>query len=229
MSDSGALELFIKAGNDIVDGMLSKADGGSKLDRGVKELVSTDFPGVEIIPSHEASGGFNALKAELEAGTSSLLGAEPDVVMLSIVDEVNSLPDRAGDPNAAVEIVREELVALIGLIKEKVGAHVLIASASTVDPAEKPFNYSKYDVDPLSLRAHRLSSMLVGVSHDEGISIVDVDRIIAELGADEHVESVFSYSTRACEAIAAEVVRILEDYGFFDERPLVAQVGAKSR
>ncbi len=38
-----------------------------------------------------------------------------------------------------------------------------------------------------------------------------------------------SYSPEACSRISAEIVRVLEDYGFLDERTLVAQVGAKGR
>jgi hypothetical protein len=69
--------------------------------------------------------------------------------------------------------------------------------------------------------------MLVGVSHDEGISIVDVDRLIAELGAAGNVDGPAAYGPEACARIAAEIVRIIDDYGFLDERPLLAQVGAR--
>ena len=115
------------------------------------------------------------------------------------------------------------------MVGDQLGSHVLVANASTIDPADATHNYAGTTTDPVSLRVHRLAHMLVGVSHEEGISIIDIDRVIAELGATGNVEAAMSYGPAACAAIADELVRVLEDYGFFDERTLVAQVGAKRK
>jgi hypothetical protein len=217
----------VRAGADVRDAVLSRHDGGAKLDRGLRERVVDAHPEVEIRVAVEPSSGFAALRAELENGSSSLLTADPDIVVLSIADDVAALPERALSTEEAVQAVRADLVAITDLIKSRIGAHVLVAGVSTVDPTDETCNYQGLAQEPLSLRAHRLDLMLVGVSHDEGISIIDVDRLVAEIGAATAVTGAMEYSARGCDAIATEIVRILEDYGFFDDRPLLAQVGAK--
>lgn len=227
MTETRVLEVFIKGNADIVDATLGRADGGAKLDAGLRELVAERYSGYALNVVAEGATGFADLRRELEDGTASMLTASPDIVVLSIADDVRSLPTRAASPEEAVQSVRADLVAVVNTIKDKLGAHILVANASTIDPADATHNYHGVAEEPVPLRVHRLVHMLVRVSHDEGISIIDIDRLIAELGAADHVEAAMSYSAAACAAIAAEVVRILEDYGFFDERKLVAQVGAK--
>lgn len=227
MTETRQLKLYVKGNADIVDAIASRRDGGGKLDRGVSELVSERFPGYEITTTVEPSGGFAALREELESGSATMLDAEPDIVVLSIADDVRVLASRGANSEEAVQNVKADLVSIVDLIKQKLGAHVLVANASTIDPDDATHNYHGLEADPLPLQVHRLAHMLVGVSHEEGISIVDVDRLIAEMGAVDNVESAISYGPAACAVIAGEVVRILEDYGFFDERTLVAQVGAK--
>lgn len=227
MAETGPLDVFVKAGADVRDAVLSQSDGGAKLDRGLRERLSDAYPEVEVRVTVEPGAGFAALRAELEDGSSALLAAAPNIVVLSIADDVASLPHRGLSAEEAVQAVRADLVAIVDIIKHRIGAHLLVAAASTVDPADETFNYQGLAEEPMSLRAHRLDLMLVGVSHDEGISIIDVDRLVAEIGAATAVTGAMEYSARGCEAIAAEIVRILEDYGFFDDRPLLAQVGAK--
>jgi predicted enzyme involved in methoxymalonyl-ACP biosynthesis len=227
MAETGPVDVFVKAGADVRDAVLSRSDGGAKLDRGLRERVSDAHPHLEVRVTVEPSAGFAPLRAELEDGSSSLFEANPDIVVLSIADDVAALPSRAVSAEEAVQRVRADLVAIIDLIKSRIGAHILVAGVSTVDPADETFNFQGLAQEPVSLRAHRLDLMLVGVSHDEGISIIDVDRLVAEIGAATAVTAAMEYSARGCDAIATEIVSILEDYGFFDDRPLLAQVGAK--
>ncbi len=222
-----ALKIFVKADPGVADAVASRSDGGSKLAKGVKELVADQYP-VAIDLVYEQSSGFANLRSELEQGTSRLIADAPEVVVLSIADDIRGLNSRGANAEEAVRAVEADLVAVVELIKEKVGAHILVANASTLDPGGEVMNYHGLDEDPVSLRAHRLDHMLVGVSHDEGISIIDVDRKIAELGGHRGVAAALTYTESGCEIIAAEIVRVLEDYGFFDERPLLAQVGAKA-
>lgn len=227
MTETRQLKLYVKGNADIVDAVLPRRDGGGKIDRGVSELVAERFPGYEVTAVAEPSSGFADLREQLENGSAAMLGAAPDIVVLSIADDVRCLASRGANAEQAVQNVKADLVAIVDAIKERLGAHVLVANASTIDPSDATHNYHGLDVDPLPLQVHRLAHMLVGVSHEEGISIVDVDRLIAEMGAADNVESAMTYGPEACAKIAAEIVRILEDYGFFDERTLVAQVGAK--
>lgn len=221
------LRVFVKANADLVDATLSRSDGGTKLDRGVRELIGAGFPDVNVEVAHEGSAGFSALRSDLEAGTSSLIEWQPNVVLLSIADDVRSLGEQGANPEEATRRVREDLEAVVGAIKEKVGAHVLVANASTVDPADGRYTYYEMEEEPPSLKAQRLDLALVLVSHDVGISIIDVDRLVAEIGGGRHVKQAMAYDAEACATIAAEVVRIIEDYGFLDDRPLLAQVGAR--
>jgi hypothetical protein len=229
MADTN-LKLFVVGGVDVVDVAVSKADGGAKLDMGVRELVASEFPGVVIETLHEGSSGFGELRSALESGDSRLIDEQPKIVLLSIARDVVELGrTRAGvGVEDAVRRVESDLVAVVELIKEKVGAHVLVANVSTLDPSQKVYNYHDIDHEPVSLRAHRLDLMLVGVSHDEGISVIDVDRKIAELGGAVGVKAAFDYTTAGCETVAGEIVRVIDDYGFFDDRPLLAQVGARA-
>jgi hypothetical protein len=221
-----SLKFFVKGNADVVDAALSKADGGAKLDRGIRELVASEFPHVEVETANESSMGFAALRAELESGDSRLIEDQPQIVLLSIARDIRELGYDGATIDEAVSVVAANLVAAIGLIKEKVGAHVLIANASTLDPDHEVFDYHNLSDEPMSLRAHRLDLMLIGVSHSEGISVIDVDRIIAEVGGAKGVTAVLDYSVLGCQAIAAEIVRVIADYGFFDDRPLLAQAGA---
>jgi hypothetical protein len=227
MADS-KLKLFVYGNSDVVDAALSKADGGAKLDRGVRELVASEFPDVEIEAAHEASSGFAALRSELESGASRLIAEQPQIVLLSVADDIREFNGAGKSTEEAIEGIKADLVAAINLIKEKVGAHVFIANASTVDPSQEVFNYHDTVDEPISLRAQRVDLMLVGVSHDEGISIIDIDRKIAELGGVKGVTAMLDYSASGCQTIAAEIVRVMEDYGYFDDRPLLAQVGARA-
>ena len=222
------IKIFVVGGADIVDASLSKADGGAKLGIGVRELVASDFPGVVVETLHEGSANFASLRSELESGDSSLIAERPQIVLLSIANDVIALGSEGINAEEDVRRVRADLVAAIDLIKEKVGAHVLIAGVSTLDPSQKVFNYHDIEEEPVSLRAHRLDLMLIGVSHDEGISVIDVDRKIAELGGAIGVTAAFEYSEAGCQTIASEIVRVIDDYGFFDDRPLLAQVGARA-
>jgi hypothetical protein len=227
MAEKRNLKLAIFGGDDIADATLSRNDGGHKLQRGVRELVTASHPDIGLGVRHERCGVLAELGQSLESGSSSLISDPPDVVLLSLAAEAVGLGSRASTAEQAVQAVRADLVSVINLIKEKVGAHVLVANVSTIDPADQPFNYHGRAEEPFTLRAHRLDLMLVGVSHDEGISIVDVDRLIAELGAAGNVDGPAAYGPEACARIAAEIVRIIDDYGFLDERPLLAQVGAR--
>jgi hypothetical protein len=221
------MTIFIKGNADIVDATLSRSSGGAKLNEGVEELIRKAYPDVQVSVQSEPSSGFGDLRSELESGDATMISVGPTIVILSLADDIRALGSRGATPDEAVNNVRSDLVAVIDLIKDKVGAHVLLATASTLDPSHEVFNYHGLDEEPLSLRAHRLDRLAVEVSHDDGISVVDVDRKIAELGGATGVAAALDYTAAGCEVIAGEIVRIIEDYGFFDERPLLAQVGAR--
>lgn len=118
----------------------------------------------------------------------------------------------------------ERFRRLIRAVKERLDAHVIVFNGSSIDPGDRVHNYHDRD-DTVSLRTHRFNLAVLGLSAAEGISVIDVDRLTGELGADDHVRAPFRYSVEACQVICGEFLRVLEDIGFFENRPLVMQVG----
>ena len=129
--------------------------------------------------------------------------AQTDVVVLGV--------GCAADPAAFRTAAR----AAVDVAKEA-ECHVLLVNGSTV-VADEPRARS-VDIAALNLAAVELSMAT-------GISVIDADRAVAELGGDADVEAPLMYRPEAHGAIQRELVRVLADYGFFDDRPLLAQVG----
>jgi hypothetical protein len=119
---------------------------------------------------------------------------------------------------------QENYIRLIRVIKADAGAHVLVVNCSSLDPDDDVCNYHGRE-DTLALRTHRFNLALMEISAREGISIIDVERLISELGGQQHVFRGMQYSKSACEEICGEFLRVLADIGFFEKRPLIAQVG----
>ncbi|MDQ3782829.1 MAG: hypothetical protein M3349_07825 [Actinomycetota bacterium] len=207
-------------GRHHLDMFASTADGGSLLG----EVITARYPGVTVDLVVEEVAGFDELRRRLAAG-SFLSGDQlPDVVILSVDDEVRRLPQRAADPAAAVAAAADDLMAITDYFKGA-GVRVLVANACTVDPEASPLPDAT-GIEPIGLRAHRLDLMLVQVSHSDGISVIDVDRSMAEIGAAENLSAPMVYGPAACARIIDDTVTILDDYGFFDDRPLLEQVGS---
>ena len=104
---------------------------------------------------------------------------------------------------------------------------MLVVNGSTFDPSDLATLYEPGQVTP-ALAVHRLDLELLRLSVEEGISIIDADRILAEMGAEAHVRTLLSYSAEASLALRDEIVRVMEDYGFFDDRPVLEQIGSRA-
>jgi hypothetical protein len=116
-----------------------------------------------------------------------------------------------------------DAVAALMPVARAADIRVLLVNDSTVVPRDRVLPQ-----DPFSVDIARLNLAALELSVATGLSIIDVDRLIAELGGGNHVDDALSYSATAREAIVAEIVRVIEDYGFFDERPLLDQIGRVS-
>lgn len=125
-----------------------------------------------------------------------------------------------------VERFRQGFARLVAEIKERLAAHIIVFNCFAFDPNDRTRSYFGVQDTP-ALRALKFNIALIDISTEEGISIVDVDRVLAELGGASHVTEAFRYSPRACELIRDEFFRVLQDIGFFERRPLVMQVGRK--
>jgi hypothetical protein len=157
-----------------------------------------------------------------------------DVVVLSIEPELES----SSLPADALTSYREAMGTLVPLLEED-GAHVVVMNGSTVVPGDEVHCYrvttgapaSASPVgsgtlarvhDPPSLTVQRLNAAVLRVAVEHGVSILDVDRVIAELGGAKHVTGLQSYSDAAGDAVCEELALILSDRGLLDDRSVAA-------
>jgi len=219
-----SIKLFLSGTDRLRDMLCSTADGGSKLSRGVREIVAERYPGrAEVEVVFESSRGASSLRQAVEAGPSQLSSSRSDIVVTSVDAEFTATEAASADEYEA------DMLAAIRSIKSDPGSHIIVLLASTIDPETIVSNYQREESDPNSLRVHRYDLAAMRLSFEEGISVLDVDRIIAEMGAADHVPAFLDYSEAACDAISQEMVRIMDDYAFFDERPLLPQVGRDTK
>lgn len=154
------------------------------------------------------------LAEELES-SGLLADFRPHVVALSLAPELPA-PGVLDDGRHLVRMLKD------------VPTHVVVFNGSTFVPGESTASYARTE-EPTGLRIARLDLALLELSADEGISVVDADRLLAELGADRHVRGAFRYDVVARGALRDELVRVVADYGFFELRPLIEQLGGVRR
>ncbi len=129
---------------------------------------------------------------------------------------------------ASADDYKTYLMSLIKALKDKTSAHIVMFGCCSFDPAPEPHNFSHLE-DTLTIMTNRLNLAMLEASFAEGITFIDVDRILAEIGCEHNVIKRFQYSQMAYEAIRDEFVRVITDVGFFEERPLLVQMGHRSR
>ncbi|MDJ0955123.1 MAG: hypothetical protein QNJ81_15710 [Acidimicrobiia bacterium] len=197
------------------DSLLSRDEGGSVLDQGLAAAVAGRHDGYEATARFDEIGNLAKL-------TGFSYEDDLDVVILGTNGDVLGL---TGDPEQGVAEFRRVLIQVFDEIRAASGAHVLVANTSTFDPADETSSLYGLATEPISMRAHRIDLALLQLSHEVGFSIIDVDRITAEAGCADAVPAALELSPAGLALVRDEVVRVLADYGFFDERSLVAQVG----
>jgi hypothetical protein len=131
------------------------------------------------------------------------------------------------EPQNAMQLAMT-LERVVAAVKRQRGPHVIVFNAASFDPDDEVHTYH-YIPDTLAVMIQRINLALMQVSVRTGISIVDVDRLIAELGGARHVLRALVYSADAHRAMREEFVRVLEDIGFFEHRWLTMQVGQRHR
>jgi hypothetical protein len=120
----------------------------------------------------------------------------------------------AAEPMLGAAKSMRNLEAIIERIRRRSDAPILVYNASAVAPGEQVHAHEGLG-DILSTRIRRFNLALIELSQRTGISIVDVDRIIARHGADRLKLDVLHLTAEGCRLIAEEVVRILEDCGCY--------------
>lgn len=216
MGGQPRLRILAIGGADLTDVIASTKSGGRKLTSGLSEKIADAYQGkfTVDVTSHPA-----VTMKELGNIIPGLNG-DPDVVLLSVLSDVT------GKGHLDIDSFEAEAREAIISFKEK-GAHVIFTNVSTIDPHDTVTNYHGLQDDPSSLRAHKTALAILDLSNQLGVSVVDTDRLLAEMGAAPHVEKIGHYDAEASDIVCEEIKRILEDYGFFENRPVMAQSGKR--
>ncbi|MBV1918293.1 MAG: hypothetical protein KUG65_09575 [Sphingomonadaceae bacterium] len=122
----------------------------------------------------------------------------------------------ASQPRTEPDAAMLALENLIGKLRTVSDAPILIYNVSSLVPGETIHCYAGLE-DILSTRIKHFNLALIELSQRTGISIVDVDRIVAETGAAAMKIDTTHLTEQGCRAVAEEVVRILQDYGCIPE------------
>ena len=106
------------------------------------------------------------------------------------------------------------LTRIIARLRERSRAPILIYNVSAVVPGDSVHCYEGMG-EIFANRIRRFNLGLVELSRQTGISIVDVDTLLARAGADRLKLDTIHLNAEGCRLVAEEVVRILDDLGCF--------------
>lgn len=225
---------IVVIGDDAIrNALMSTVDGGAHLTLGLTEIVAEQYKDrtidMSFIHGESISTSLANLQDEDTDHPVGLVDSDCDVVIIATTHDVRSLNDLADEPLQAIKAFSDSLVEMIDLIKERTGAHVLVANTATFDPESTPSSLFGLDDEPVSLRAHRVDLVLLKLSHLLGISLIDIDRVTAEAGASGVIPVALELNREGSKLVRDETVRVLADYGFFDDRQLAPQVGNRKK
>ena len=113
-----------------------------------------------------------------------------------------------------VESAMRAFEDVIERIRTVSDAPILVYNVSSVVPGESIRNYAEFP-ESLSVRIRRFNLGLIEISQRTGISIVDVDTIVARAGADRIKIDTLHLTPEGCRLVANEVVETLEQLDFF--------------
>ena len=108
----------------------------------------------------------------------------------------------------------ENFTEIIKRIKEQTGAHVLVFNLLTVEPGNPTHNY-QFIRKPHWLRRREFCLALVELSRKLDFSIVDVDRILKQVGIVETQVDFAHFPMEAYDPIGRQAFRIMRDLGVF--------------
>lgn len=116
------------------------------------------------------------------------------------------------EPLLSLRASMDNLARVIERIRLRSAAPILIYNLSAVVPGEQLHAYAGLD-ETLSTRIRRFNLGLIELSQQTGVSIVDVDAIVARGGADRLKFDALHLTGEGCQAVAETVVQILDDLG----------------
>lgn len=227
------IRVVVIGGDLIRNALLGASDGGEHLEDGLAKVAADRFDerAIDMIfaPAQSISAALADLRDPSVQDPISHVDDRCDVVIIATTNDVRNLADLADNPDEATEILTDTLIATIDLIKKRSDAHVLICNVATFDPSTTPSSLYGLEAEPVSLRAHRVDLLLLKLSHLLGVSLIDIDRVTAEAGASSVVPAPLDLNRDGSRLVRDETVRVLDDYGFFDDRQLAPQVGNREQ
>jgi hypothetical protein len=117
-------------------------------------------------------------------------------------------------PPIEPERAMANLEALVVRLREAGTTRILIFNLSPIVPWERIHDHRGL-AESLSDRIRRFNLALNHLSRRTGVSIVDVDGVLARAGAERLKVDALHLTAEGCRLVAAEVVRILDDLGCF--------------
>jgi len=106
--------------------------------------------------------------------------------------------------------------SIIERIRNQSEAPILIYNMSPITPGEKIHCYQGIG-ESYSTRIRKFNVGLVDLSEKTGVSIIDIDSLLARKGADDLKLDTIHLTAPGYRLVAEEVVRVLADLGVLDE------------
>ncbi len=199
------------------------------------ELAARELP----LSSHPAASQFSTALFETNAD-AVVLSIQPDL-MISLVrnrrhgylllpsgwpdwpdqDQAWIRDDFASDPALSAAASMENFTRIIKRIRAHTQAPILVYNVSSAVPGDQVHAHLGME-DSFSTRIRQFNLGLIELSQKTGISVIDVDAILARAGADRLKLDALHLNAEGCRLVAAEVVRVLEDLGLFQPAEGVA-------
>ncbi len=108
------------------------------------------------------------------------------------------------------------LARIVARIRERSDAPILVYNLSSVTPGEQAHSYEGLG-ETLTSRIRRFNLGLIELSQATGISIIDVDTVLARAGAERLKLDATHLTAEGSRLVAEEVVRVLDDLGLTPE------------
>lgn len=122
----------------------------------------------------------------------------------------------ACQPETALDAARsmDNLARIVSRVRDAGDPQILVFNLSPVVPWERVHCYQGID-ETLAQRIRRFNLALTELSAEHGVSIVDVDAVLARAGAERLKVDAVTLNAEGCRLVCEEVVGILEDLGCF--------------
>ena len=106
------------------------------------------------------------------------------------------------------------LALIVARIRRHSIAPILVYNVCSVVPGDTVHCHAGLG-DTLATRIRRFNVGVIELSQRTGISVIDVDAVVARAGAERLQLDAFHLNAEGCRRVAEEVVRVLDDLGVF--------------